>query len=151
SIHDLAGNGLAPGIGDVVGQVYTIDHEAPGGRSFVSNTPGKPDPFIAGNLLTNASSISYTLTFSKTGTGLVPSEVALASTGSISVASIQVQPISGSNGTAYSVTVNGISGQGTLGLDLADNGGINDLAGNGLPPGGGTVVGQVYTIDTNPP
>ena len=38
-------------------------------------------------------------------------------------------PVSGS---VYTVTVSGITGNGTLGLNLVDNGSIRDLAGNPL-------------------
>ena len=41
----------------------------------------------------------------------------------------QVTPVSGS---VYTVTVSGITGNGTLGLNLVDNGTIHDLAGNPL-------------------
>ena len=43
----------------------------------------------------------------------------------------QVTPVSGS---VYTVTVSGITGNGTLGLNLVDNGSIRDLAGNPLTP-----------------
>ena len=48
-----------------------------------------------------------------------------AATGTVS----QVTP---ANGSVYIVTVNGITGNGTLGLNLVDNGTIHDLAGNPL-------------------
>ena len=116
--------------------------------SYVGNTPGNPDPYVAGNLLTSSNSISYTLTFNGPVTGVDPSQFALATTGTVSAGSVHVQPI---NSTTYTVTVSGITGAGTLGLNLMNSGGILDLAGNALPQGSADAIGQVYTIDTNPP
>jgi uncharacterized repeat protein (TIGR03803 family) len=116
--------------------------------SYVGTTPGNPDPYIAGNLVTSSSSITYALTFNEPVTGVDASQFVLATTGDLSVGSVQVQPLDSMN---YTATVSGISGQGTLGLNLMDNGGIRDSAGNAFRPGVTLAVGPAYTIDTNPP
>ena len=53
------------------------------------------------------------------------------------------------NGASYTVTVTGVTGDGTLGLNLNNAGtGIADLAGNAIAGG---FTGQVYTIEHTPP
>ncbi len=82
--------------------------------------------------ITNASSVSYTVTFSETVTGVDLTEFALAKTGTVAAALTQVTPVSGS---VYTVTVSGITGNGTLGLNLVNDGSIHDLAGDKLVGG----------------
>ncbi len=82
--------------------------------------------------LTNASSVSYTVTFSETVTGVDATDFQLAETGALTAAITQVTPVSGS---VYTVTVSGITGNGTLGLNLVNDGSIHDLAGNNLVGG----------------
>jgi hypothetical protein len=58
---------------------------------------------------------------------------------------VQVSP------SEYTVTIAGISGEGTLGLNLVDDDGIVDFAGaklGGPVPGDGNFTGEVYAIDT---
>lgn len=70
-------------------------------------------------------------------TGVDPSDFALALSG---VSTTTPVSVSGS-GAAYTVTVSGISGIGTLGLNLLDDGSIKDTAGNPLQNGGGGPLG----------
>ncbi len=77
---------------------------------------------------TGAGSVSYTVTFSEAVSGVAPSDFALALSGVTATTPVAV---SGS-GAVYTLTVNGIHGNGTLGLNLVDNGSIHDLAGNPL-------------------
>jgi FG-GAP-like repeat len=61
-----------------------------------------------------------------------------------------VTPVSGA---VYTVAVSGIAGNGTLGLNLVDNGSIRDLAGNGLTNAGPTAsfaAQQTFATGTNP-
>ena len=76
---------------------------------------------------TNASSVTYTVTFNEVVTGVAASDFQLALGGTATGTVSQVTPVSGA---VYAVTVSGISGNGTLGLNLVDNGGIHDLAGH---------------------
>ncbi len=79
--------------------------------------------------ITNASSVSYAVTFSEAVSGVNLSDFQLALGGTVAATLTQVTPVSGS---VYTVTVSGITGNGTLGLNLVDNGSIHDQAGNPL-------------------
>ncbi len=81
---------------------------------------------------TNAATVAYTVTFSKAVTGVSASDFQLALTGTVSATIAQVTPVSGA---VYTVTVSGITGIGTLGLNLVYNTSIHDLAGNPLNQG----------------
>ena len=81
---------------------------------------------------TSDTTVSYTVTFNEPVTGVDPGDFTLALNNVVANAPVQV---SGS-GAVYTVTITGISGNGTLGLNLIDNGTIKDAAGNPLQPGG---------------
>jgi hypothetical protein len=134
SIADLAGNGLTGT--PVTGQTYAVDHTA---ATVVSVNRHSSS-------LTNATSLQFDVTFSEPVTGVEAGDFALA------LADTAVGTISstiGGSGATYTVTVTGVSGDGTLGLNLASAGGIADLAGNGLT--GAPVTGQAYTVDHTAP
>jgi len=98
----------------------------------------------------NAASVTYTVTFSESVTGVDESDFALALSGV--TASLPVS-VTGNEAT-YTVTVNGISGNGTLVLNLVDDDSIADTTGNklgGTGTGNGDLTGQVYTNDTVAP
>jgi Calx-beta domain/Bacterial Ig-like domain len=100
--------------------------------------------------LTNANSVDYTVTFSKSVTGVDADDFNLALGGVTATTPVVV---SGS-GTTYTVTVNGIAGTGSLGLNLADDDSIADstsfpLGGTGA--GNGNFTGEVYNVDTDAP
>ena len=116
---DAAGN-----VGSSTGVTFTLDRTPPHLVSIAQSDPS----------LTNANAVHYTVTFSETVTGVDASQFALAGSG-VSGASIAgVTPVSGSNGTQYTVAVNTGTGDGTIALELTGTG-IHDLAGNGLPGG----------------
>src|SRR3984957_3288831 len=79
--------------------------------------------------LTSAATVSYAVTISEPVTGVDPTDFKLVSTGTVGTTLTQVTPVSQS---VYTVTVSGITGNGTLGLNLVDIGTIHDLAGNPL-------------------
>ena len=79
--------------------------------------------------ITNAAAVNYTVTFSEAVTGVNSSDFQVVTSGSVMGTLTQVTPVSSS---VYTVTVSGITGNGTLGLNLVDNGSIQDLAGDGL-------------------
>jgi hypothetical protein len=110
--------------GDVAPTVLSINRTTPPGP-FDSNT-----------------SVTYTVTFSKPVSGVDPTDFSLALTGS--AAATTPVAVSGS-GAVYTVTVNGISGTGTLGLNLVNDGTIKDPAGNPVQSST-TVVGPTYRI-----
>jgi hypothetical protein len=79
--------------------------------------------------VTNATSVTYTVTFSEPVTGVDPTDFGLTLTGIGAANLTQVTPV---NASVYTVVVSSIIGGGTLGLNLIDNGSIHDLAGNPL-------------------
>ena len=145
SIVDVAGNplgGTGAGNGNFLGEAYTIDQTAPAVVSLLRTTPAGP--------LTNASSVVYTLVFSKAVTGVDASDFGLALSGVTTVPPVVVL----GSGATYTVTISGISGSGTLGLDLVDDDSIQDQAGNalgGTGGGNGNATGEVYTVDQTAP
>ncbi|MBP1207872.1 hypothetical protein JOD97_005958 [Duganella sp. 1411] len=99
-----------------------------------------------GTVAASATSVSYTVTFSQSVTGVDASDFTLTASGT---AAGTIQSVSGS-GDTYTVTVNGISGDGTLRLDLnASATGIQN--GSAVAIVGGHTSGQVYTLDHTTP
>ncbi|MEI8017239.1 MAG: FG-GAP-like repeat-containing protein, partial [Schlesneria sp.] len=102
---------------------------------------------LVGAAITNSTSTSWTATFSESVSGVDPTDFALVETGTVGATLTQVTPVSGS---IYTVTVKGITGNGTLGLNLIDNDSITNstnipLGGTGR--GNGNFIGQVATLD----
>src|SRR5262249_46551417 len=98
---------------------------------------------------TNATTVHYTVTFSKGVLGLTKTNFNLVPTG---VSGADITDVSGiGNGfvTTWTVTVNTGTGSGTLGLDLVNSTGVTDNAGNAVSPS--TFTGEVYTIDKSAP
>ena len=101
-------------LGDVPPVVLSIDKQFPTGPSSIDNRA------------------IYQVTFSEPVTGVDPSDFALALSGVTANTPVQVT----GSGAVYTVTITGISGNGTFGLNLVDNGSIKNAAGNPLQPGG---------------
>lgn len=98
-----------------------------------------------GTATSNATSVQYAVTFDSSVTGVSVGDFQLTGTGG---ATGNIASVTGS-GTTYTVTVNNISGDGTLRLDLKNAGtGIADSAGNAAP---GYTSGQSYTFDFTSP
>jgi len=137
SIKDTAGNALGGTI-PFPGQVYTIDRTAP---TVVSINRAAASP-------TNASQVSWTVTFSEPVTGPAKANFGLVVTGLGGPPAITGN-VTGS-GTTWTVTATTGSGSGTMQLKLTSGSGIKDTAGNAL---GGTIpfLGQTYTIDRTAP
>ncbi len=113
--------GVGSGNANFTGQVETLDHVFPFVQSINRTTPA--------SATTSANTVSYSATFSEPMTGVDPTDFTLATTGTIATSLIQVTPVSSS---VYTVTISGVTGNGTLGLNLVDDGSIHDLAGNPL-------------------
>src|SRR5436190_8101567 len=99
---------------------------------------------------TSAGSVSFTVIYSESVTGVDSTDFALNSTG---VTGASITSVIGS-GTTYTVAVNSGSGDGTIGLNLVDNDSIVDTAGNplgGTGAGNGNFTGQLYTVDKTAP
>ncbi len=89
------------------------------------------------------------MTFREAVTGVDTSDFALVPAGVTGT----ITSVAGS-GASYTVTVTGVSGNGTLGLNLTDDDSIIDGVGNklgGTGTGNGNFTGQVYSVDTVPP
>ena len=97
--------------------------------------------------LTNATSVDYTVSFAENVYGVDTSDFSLTATGSASGTIDSVAQLSAST---YTVTVNTLSGDGSLRLDLNNSGtGISDTAGNAIATG--YTSGQIYTLDHTSP
>ena len=100
---------------------------------------------------TSASSVAYAVTFSTVVTGVVAGDFQIVTSGSVSYTN---PPVVSGSGSSYTVTINGILGSGTLGLNLVDDDSITDGAGNalgGTGAGNASFTGEVYRIDRTAP
>lgn len=101
---------------------------------------------------TASASVRFAVNFSEPVSGVDASDFAFALTNTLANASIV--DVSGS-GSAYIVTVNAGTGDGTLRLDLVDNDSIMDVYSaplGGLGAGNGNFTnGDMYTFDQTPP
>jgi hypothetical protein len=125
---------------DATTYTWTIDTASPNVVSIIRAT-GTP---------TNASSVSWTVTFNENVAGVDATDFALVNGG---LSGQSISSVSGS-GLSYTVSANTGSGSGTLGLNVSDNDSIRDLATNrlgGMGSGNGNFVGQVYTVDKTAP
>lgn len=102
---------------------------------------------------TKASSVQFDVVFSEPVTGVDATDFALAASG---VTGASITSVTGS-GAGYSVLVNTGVGSGSLGLNVADDDSIADLAGNPLGgpgtigAGSGSFTGATYAIDRTAP
>ena len=132
-VTDLVGNA---GVGGVDSPNYTIDTVRPTIVSMVRTTPS--------TVLTNATTVTFTATFSEAVTG-----VDLADFGTFGPVGVGGGFVSGS-GAVYTVTLQGLTGSGQKGLGLQPGATFADLAGNSaVVPG--VISGEAYTIDLTAP
>lgn len=145
SITDAAGNklgGTGTGNGDfITGEEYTISQPP----VVISSIRASKNP-------TNATQVDFTVTFSEPVTGVDAFDFAFNTTGSLG--GVSFASITG-NGAVYTVTVNVLTGDGTLRLDVLDDDTIidadnNPLGGVGLGNGAFS-TGETYTIDRTAP
>lgn len=114
---------------------WMVDLTAP---TVVSSLRANPSP-------TNFSSVDFTVTFSEPVTGVDKNDFSLNASGIIGAF---VTSVSGS-GSNYTVTVNTGMRNGTLRLDILNNGTIVDAVSN--PLNGGLTSGETYTLDKTGP
>ncbi|MFL5754928.1 MAG: hypothetical protein ACJ77N_01385, partial [Chloroflexota bacterium] len=137
-----------PNTGTTGNKSITIDKTAP---TVVSINRADASP-------TNAGTVDWTVTFSKAVTGVDSTDFALA--GTATTGATFSSPTG--SGATYNVAASTGAGDGTLGLNLADNDSISDAAGNKLSgtgtgtPGSGGVgngsfTGATYAIDKTAP
>jgi hypothetical protein len=113
----LGGTGAANG--SFQGQTYTILQAPPSVMSINRATPQAE--------VNNPTSVHFIVTFSEAVTGVDPSDFRIVGTATTTL--LQVTP---KNASVYTVTVSGIGGNGTLGLNLVDDGSIRDMGDNRL-------------------
>lgn len=129
---DVAGNNGAA----AASPSLTIDSAAP---SIASITR-------VGSATSSASTVDYLVTFSESVSGVDAADFSLTLTGTADGA---IAAISGS-GSSYTVTVNNLSGDGIVRLDLNSSGtGIQN--GAAVAIAGGYSAGQTYTLDHTAP
>src|SRR5690606_15945650 len=118
------------------GPVYSPVDTMPASISSIS---------IVGNPDASATSISYSVNFNKSVTGVSTEDFQLTTTGTVTG---NVNAVSGS-GSSYTVTVNYILGIGTIRLDL--KGGTNIANTNGYTGTPAYTSGPVHTASVMPP
>ena len=103
---------------------------------------------LAGESPTNADAVTFDLTFSEPVTNVDASDFTPVTTESVTTGAVTVGDAGDADGSTWTVTVAGVAGDGTLGLDLTGND-ITDVPGRGLvlPP----VATAVYLIDNSAP
>ncbi len=102
-----------------------------------------PTAIMPARVPAGAAAVPYTVTFAEDVTGVDAADFMLTATGSASGAIAGVTAV---DARTYTVLVDGITGAGTLRLDLKGSGtGIADRAGN--PVAGGFTGGAVHTVD----
>ncbi len=131
TILDAAGN-VATGyqFGDVV---WLVDTPA----TVTSITPNTVGP-------TNATSLTYSVVFSKNVYNVRPADFQLTATGT---ATGMVTNVSAASGSSFTVTVGSIAGDGTLRLDLLPQS-VQDIAAIDVPA---YTSGGITTVDNTPP
>jgi uncharacterized repeat protein (TIGR02059 family) len=97
--------------------------------------------------LTNANTLTYTVTFDEPVTGVSADDFTLSTTGS---AAGVISGIYTNDNTSYTVTISNVSGAGDIRLDLNATGtGIQDVNNNAIA--GGYTSGQSYSVDAIAP
>ncbi|HBE76636.1 MAG TPA: hypothetical protein DDW65_02470 [Firmicutes bacterium] len=136
-IVDSSGNSMTSSFTN--GDIYTIDNTPPKVISISRLSPV--------DALTNATSVTYRVTFNEHVNNVNSGNFTLSRTGN---AWGIVRTIHANNGMVFDVTIDSITGEGTLRLDLSDNvTQIKDDAGNSID--GVFTSGETYTVDTTPP
>ncbi|MBI6953441.1 Ig-like domain-containing protein [Pseudomonas sp. CCOS 191] len=137
TLVDAAGNAMdltLNGVADT--HQVLVDTQAPSAVGIVTLDPSP----------SNAQSVRFTVTFNEQVNGVDLSDFSLVSTGSASGTLSGLQALGGG---VYVITVSGVHGTGTLGLNLNGSAtGITDVAGNALVGG---LTGATYNIDRDAP
>ncbi|MDH1632841.1 Ig-like domain-containing protein [Pseudomonas mosselii] len=137
TLTDAAGNAMnltLNGVADT--HQVLVDTQAPTALGIVTLDPSP----------SNAQSVRFTVTFSEQVSGVDLADFTLVASGSAFGTLSGLQALGGG---VYVITVSGVSGTGTLGLNLNGSAtGITDVAGNALVGG---LTGAVYGIDRDAP
>ncbi|WP_026286913.1 beta strand repeat-containing protein [Gilvimarinus chinensis] len=118
----------------------------------VDNTPPSVSSVsLTGSPAANASTVSYVVSFDKTASNVSVDDFSLTTTGTTAA---DIANVSATSGSAITVTVNNIAGEGTLRLDLKSNTNIIDGNGNGNGTNGFVMAftnGDIHTLDAVAP
>jgi LPXTG-site transpeptidase (sortase) family protein len=134
TIQDLVGNAfVGPYTG---GETYTIDKGAPTVTSILRQDPTTSP--------TNATTVTFRVTFSEDVQNVDMTDFSLTSTGTAAGSINAVNPQSGS---VYDVVITGVSGDGELGLAFQASNDIQDPAGNPLGASPTIATQETYLID----
>jgi hypothetical protein len=135
-VTDCAGNQIVQSVSNV-----TKDITAPSVTSVVRQSPSSS--------CTNASSVTFRVTFSENinPSTLLTSDFTLTTTGTATGTISSITTVTAN--TVFDVTVTGVSGDGTIRLDVNANA-VEDLGGNQGPTTAYT-SGETYTIDNTAP
>ncbi len=136
TIKDLAGNALATAE-PTDDEVYVVDTLAP---TLVSINR-------LDSATTNADSVQFMVVFSETVTGLATDDFELTGT---ATSGASIASVTGS-GNGYLITVSGVSGDGTLGVQLKSAATISDSATNALTATTASAMTETYSIDNTAP
>jgi hypothetical protein len=120
-----------------------------------SRPPAVVSISLLGQPVTNAASLSFLVRFSEPVTGVDPSDFQVVRSGSVTGGTVSVV----GSGAFYVVTVNGLNGTGSVGLNLVDDDTIRDILTirsqshplGGIGAGNGNFTGAVYTLDQTAP
>jgi len=130
TINDRAGNAMTA---SPTGPTYTFDRTPPSVSSVTR----------VGAASRNTAAVSWTVTFSKSVTGVDASDFAASITsGDLVIGSLSVT----GSGAAYTVSGSRTSGQGTVRLDVSNDGTIEDA--NGLDLSAAFTSGDTITYDS---
>ncbi|HLZ07582.1 MAG TPA: VCBS repeat-containing protein, partial [Chloroflexota bacterium] len=106
------------------------------GSANVGVLSGDPPPYAIsitrstpGGAANGATSLSFAVRFSAPVTGVDASDFQVLKTGTVTT---NLTPVVTGSNALYTVTVQGVSGQGTLSLGMFDDGSIHDVYGNPL-------------------
>jgi hypothetical protein len=92
-------------------------------------------------------SVTFRITFSEAVSNVDATDLSIIASGTL--AGYSIGPITPASGTTIDVTINGITGNGTLTLNVNSGASISDAASNALA--GGFTTGQQYTFDRSAP
>ncbi|NVK84739.1 MAG: T9SS type A sorting domain-containing protein, partial [Cytophagia bacterium] len=114
----------------------TFDGTAPEVSSIAKAEPDQ--------IPTGTATRSFTVVFSEEVTGVDVTDFEVITTGT---ATASINAVTATDAKTYTVSVNGISGEGTIGLNAKDDGSIIDAATNSLAD---AFTGEVYTTNFAP-
>lgn len=138
TIQDTAGNNALLTLPVIDTSKILVDGVAPMVSGIVRQTPASE--------LTNASSLIFRVAFNEPVKNVSTDDFALVATGTVGG---NITSVSSSSGTEIDVSISGVSGDGTLRLDLKSGTDISDTAGNLIT--GGYTGDEGYSVDKTAP